>query len=231
MVAFGRSRNTEDWEFSLADDEAGASESPMELDTIENNDFVALIIDISHIITCLYKLFIAIRNPPRNKIHKLGSIKIPSIFETWDIQHISNKFPTAPAFLIERLGKANSTRRQLLQYYKNHHDKIARNVHSDHPLTIHTDDLGSEGQRSETISTALKSHTTVSTIKPKPVVHETGSDGGHSQTSYATSANFSQHKRVTIPPPPDFESAYDGKPFECPYCYSLVTVDNMRAWK
>jgi len=209
------------------------------------DDFMTLINDISHIITCLYKLFIAIRDPaPRDILHKLASIDV-SHFELWDVQHISNKFLLAPDFLAQRLGKANTKRRQLLRYRQQHHNKIARYIDlppqdSLEPLQLkkrnynEMNDPYLEAKGPGTVSTALKSQTTVSTVKPKevrPVIHEGGSDAGHSQTSYATSNDSAQHRRIHVPPPPNFDAAYDGQPFECPYCATLITLDSMRSWR
>ena len=221
----------------------------MELDRAENSEYLAFVKDVSHIITCLCKLFIAIRNPvPRDRLHKLASIDV-SRFEYWDRQHISNKFPAAPKYLVERLGKANTKRRQMLKYYMQHHGKITRYIDlvgfDDFGPSMQRDDVASTSQPSKgdtkapsTVSTTLNSQTTVSTIKPQLksqqfVINEAGSDTGHSQTSYATSTNTSstQQGRIDIPPPPNFNAAYDGQPFECPYCYTFVILDNLRSWK
>ena len=85
-----------------------------------------------------------------------------------------------------------------------------------------------------TVSPALKSPTTVSTIKQKgmrPVIHEGGSDTGHSQISYASSTNLIQPRSIHVAPPPSFDTADDGRPFECPYCFTLIALDNMRYWR
>lgn len=236
------------WEFSLEDEGVPSASEPMDADSPPQSDgFITLINDIAHIITCLYKLFITIRNPvPRDMLHKLASIDV-SHFEFWDIQHILNKFRLAPDFLIRRLGKANTKRRQLLKYHQQHHDTIARYVDLPpqddlEPLQLRKpkrnyseiDDPYLKAKGPGTVSTTLKSQTTVSTIKPKevrPVIHEGGSDAGHSQTSYATSIDSTHVRSIHVPPPPGFDVAYDGQPFECPYCFTLITLDNMRSWR
>ncbi|KAI5800957.1 hypothetical protein FPQ18DRAFT_63955 [Pyronema domesticum] len=49
-----------------------------------------------------------------------------SFFEPFDIEHVSNKFQLGDEYryLLERLGKANTKRRQLLKYHYDHHEKI-----------------------------------------------------------------------------------------------------------
>lgn len=88
--------------------------------------------EIIHVITCLYRGSITIRNPAqRDRLQKCASTNV-SRYECFDIQHASNKFPKAEEYLIGRLEKANTTHRQLLKYHEKHHKKLAR--HIDLPL-------------------------------------------------------------------------------------------------
>jgi len=90
-----------------------------------NNNLEGCVLDINHILTCLYKFSIAIRNPaPSDKLRKCSKIDV-SCFEYFDQQHVREKFPEATEFLIERLSRANTKRRQLLKYHEKHHEKIA----------------------------------------------------------------------------------------------------------
>ena len=109
---------------------------PLESEEAKLGSFEHLMLDIVHIITCLYKFSIAIQSPaPRERLHKIALINV-SHFENWDIQHINGMFyPVDPEnnFRIEeelskRLGKANTKRRQLLKYYEAHHKKIAKHI-------------------------------------------------------------------------------------------------------
>jgi len=80
--------------------------------------------EVAHVITCLYKFSIAIQNPaPLHRLQKSSLIGV-SHFEPFDIQHVSNKFPDAEPYLVQRLGRSNTRRRQLLRYYERHHDEI-----------------------------------------------------------------------------------------------------------
>ncbi|KAI5785804.1 hypothetical protein EDC01DRAFT_661502 [Geopyxis carbonaria] len=104
---------------------------PLELQT--KTEVEEASIEIAHIITCLYNFSITIRNPaPRDRLQKCGSINV-SHFEFFDIQHVLNKYPFAgnsvgrkDNYLVERFGRANTKRRQLLEYHKKHHQKLAR---------------------------------------------------------------------------------------------------------
>lgn len=53
-------------------------------------------------------------------IHRI----VTSYYQTYDINHTRAKFPRAETYLVERLGKAVSRRRQYVQYRKGHHMKL-----------------------------------------------------------------------------------------------------------
>jgi len=167
---------------------------------------MSLVNDISHIITCLYKLYIAIRNPvPPDRLHKLAAIDV-SHFESKDIKHLSKIFPLAPSYVLERLRRGNTKRRQLLRYYQLYYNKLTHFVDLStqddvkptpsiqlvkrHDEMANTCPTPPEGPG--TAPTKLKPRITPSTGIPNevgPEIHEGDSVGAsHScyQTSYAT---------------------------------------------
>ena len=229
----------------------------------EISEFEYMVMDITHIISCLYKFSIAIRNPaPKDRLHKVALIDV-SFYKNWDINHIEEKFSQVDPqdnfkvakYLVERLGKANTRRRQLLKYYKAHHTTISRYI--DDPLppgsalekneltnalksvaqtmggdSVRAPEKASDRERAATVYTTTKSQTTVSTIKveiAQVVEIEQGDEDRLSQTSYATSINRTMRTRV--PPPPDEDAAYEGKEFECPYCFKIIKVRSRQDWK
>lgn len=210
--------------------------------------------EIIHIITCLYRFSITIRNPTqRDRLQKCASIDV-SHYEFFDIQHASNKFPKAEKYLIDRLGKANSTRRQLLKYHEKHHKKLAR--HIDLPpggalavLQLNRYEAVNDGREllarttgdqslrhsnstraPSTIATTIKTQTTVSThVGGLSNTIEVDSDTDRSQTSYTTSVSGDKGRNIHVPPP-KFDSNFDGNPFECPYCFSITIVHGSQFW-
>ncbi|KAF8249169.1 hypothetical protein K440DRAFT_660426 [Wilcoxina mikolae CBS 423.85] len=226
---------------------SGDSDEAEELPSTTDLEYAYL--DISHIITCLYKFSIAVRRPaPRDRFHKFSAINM-SHYEFFDIQHASHKFSQAPGYLTERMGKANTRRRQLLRYHKEHHGKIARYIDvsldpQDEPeinpakegneleVTV-IQNQGSVRQGAPTISTLKKSQTTVTTVRQ---MHkeldavDAESDTGQSQTSFAPSVASESQSTLQVPLPPRGEAAFDGPPFECPYCYSIIMVKSSYAW-
>ncbi|KAF8244014.1 hypothetical protein K440DRAFT_610832 [Wilcoxina mikolae CBS 423.85] len=239
---------------SVEGDDGILSESEARPENDPPSELKECIIDIAHVITCLYEFSIAIRNPaPRDRLEKCSAIDV-SHFELFDIQHVQHKFPHAHEDLQERLGKANTKRRQLFQYHERHHEKISgRYNHSEPPgpVTVakpheqvdRTRDLGLDQEdqdavdRPLTIATTRKTQTTVSTYVPRqPTTSDTASETAHSQTSYSTSVgglDSTQGPRlmINVPPPPNPESTLSGKPFPCPYCFSIISVSGSRLWR
>lgn len=204
-------------------------------------------IDISHYVVCLYKFSISIRSAaPRDKRQKWMAIEI-SHYHAYDIGHVREKFPDASPQLHERLGKANSRRRQLLVYNEMHNSKISQLFPIKHnpveaPVSDeiaendaqshieHTDVI--ENQEPE-VSSKAPTQTTVTTVKDfwsELPTHQEEPEEAMSTTSYASSVNENSGNLLSIPPPPDAE-AFNGTPFICPFCYAQVIVTSDRSWK
>ena len=212
--------------------------------------------DISNIITSLYRFSIATQNPaPTDRLQKCSSIDV-SAYEFFDIQHVSEKLPSLNkhSYLVKRLGRANTRRRQLLEYHRRHHEKIAghhgeaeaapaeyytsENV-SDHGQSLETPvvNVADSAAESNLYARTVLTETTVSIFHPKEIEHahvdqdnlDTRSEGELSRTSFSSSISGSDGPRV--PNPPNEIQAFSGVPFVCPYCFSIITVTNREAWK
>ncbi|KAF8418442.1 hypothetical protein EV426DRAFT_707592 [Tirmania nivea] len=233
---------------------AASSDSPL-------SDFVFKLDDIANIISCLYNLSAAMRQPvPQDRLKKYAAIDL-SHYESFDNRHVLEKFPNAKPFLIQRLGNANTQRRQYFRYRLLHYEKIAQGVEQVGPATsvpeslytdlhaVHHDaDLAQDNyitsQRATnddaaTVITAAKTSTTISIVPKGTVVRtqptldiiETESDGGQTATSYGTIMETGKVKLLKVPDPPNADHVFDGNAFQCPYCYSLIIVQNSRAWQ
>ena len=168
--------------------------------------------DIEHIITCLYKISVTVRNPtPHDRYIKVHEIDT-SFFEPYDIQHVKGRYPKAPEYLAVRIGKAISRRRQYFKYRELHGAKIAQNLDA------------------ENTETTL-SETTASGYNKKPTSQrsETASISGMTETSYATSAGSLRGNSARMPSMP--KAAANGQYFECPYCYMIDSVKDTHAWR
>lgn len=219
-----------------------------ETDLHRRTPFEECLIEISHVITWLYKFSIAIRNPtPRDRLEKCADIDV-SHFEPFDVPHVAEKFQGIEGkdYLIQRLGKANTRRRQLLRYHEEHHEKIAGHRHTvneadlfETKTTVHQFESESIDQLSTEFT---QTDTTVSTfvqllaqddphfsVETSPVdTEEARSEGGLSQTTFTSSCRGSGGQ-LRVPDPPQ-DNPFDGVPFQCPYCFTMVSPANQMSW-
>lgn len=224
------------------------------------SDLVFMLGDIANIISCLYTLSVAIRQPvPQDRLRKYAEIDL-SHYEYFDNQHVLEKFPNAKPLLIQRLGNANTQRRQYLKYRSLHYEKIAKGLegveraipvdksivpalddvveavpdHADPGEGHHISSWGTTDHGAETVITS----TTISIVPKSAVVPaldtiEAESDEGQTATSFGTimETSDSEVKLLKVPDPPDADHVFAGNAFQCPYCFSLIIVKNSKAWQ
>jgi hypothetical protein len=162
-----------------------------------------------------------------------------SYFQHFDIEHVSNKYPQlgeACQYLIERLGKANTKRRQIIKYHNEHHEKIVgRRVTANatgsiegelNPVDLGEDDFFSEAPTDMRTSVSTVYSANMVLVDAVPVNLDSRSEAGLSLTSYASSTADTGSLRVPAPPP-----GFDKGPFQCPYCFIIVETESRASWK
>ena len=189
----------------------------------------------------LLKLSIVIRNSPARDDYLKAATRY-KLDPRWDIGHVTEKHGSAKRsskWLIERLGKAITRRRQYLKYRKEHHGKLSK----DWEETQKADEANEneeDGKPERTIAlTKLTKATTYVEITLPP-----GKDGSEAGGSFGSQTSYeptmvgeaaTEMTRLTVPPHPAmaFEGVpfEFGEPFQCPYCYTEQTVKNKTAWK
>ncbi|OCL02070.1 hypothetical protein AOQ84DRAFT_383049 [Glonium stellatum] len=190
-----------------------------------------LMADVVEVITCLFRLSMAIRNPaPHNQFMESSQIDT-SYFEEFDIGHVQAKFPNAEEYLATRLGKAISRRRQYLKYRDEHHKKLAQGIEDVtcapkpfiKPIGMEAapTEINPESTVASSIPSAMKAQAHID------LDEDVYPEDGFSQTSYATSANESTKLRA----PPVPKGAQDGQPFECPLCFMIISIRSSHSWK
>ncbi|KAF2420295.1 hypothetical protein EJ08DRAFT_28988 [Tothia fuscella] len=167
----------------------------------------------------LLRLIQIFRNPaPHARFLKAHSTDTTYFIKN-DIDHVRNKFPAAELWLITRLGKALSRRRQFFKYRELHQTKLS------HGLSEENDD-----NDQQTIASSLRSKLpsqgmSISTYSA--LDEDSLSETGFSQTSSATSTAGSTRCRI-----PSLSVKYmDGKPFPCPFCHTIIVVTSRYSWK
>jgi hypothetical protein len=176
---------------------------------------------ISNTINCLLRISMAIQKPaPHDRFLKSARFD-QSFRQPWDEQHARDKFPKVPEWLTERLGKANSRRRQFLEYRKTHHERIASrevsNVSEDNGTVV------------SSLPTVIKQDQGLqASVKPEIVEADNRSEAGVSETSYDETVAGENVSLVPKMP----EAALQGAMFECPYCFMIIGgIHSRLQWK
>jgi hypothetical protein len=220
------------WE-ELSDSESDLSDE--EGDDPPTTELAQLNSNVNEIVTCLMRLSVAIRNPaPHDQFKDSSNIDITH-FEPFDIEHVRGKFPKAKEYLVSRLGKAVSRRRQYLRYREEHRKKFDRGLDEPkleaeqpavslpqaafNPPTILSKDF--ESTVASSLPLVIKTNTSVVEIDQNEYYEDT-----LSQTSYASSS----HDPSRLRPPALPVAGEDGDPFECPLCFRFTSVRNSLAW-
>ncbi|KAJ5795316.1 hypothetical protein N7457_001915 [Penicillium paradoxum] len=163
-------------------------------------------------ITQLYQMSIIIRQPAHHD-RLIGTQKNdiePFIF--WARQHASHKYPHADELIIDRISSMMARGKAILRYRERHHSKLSRGIDpEDEQSTV----------LSETVVTDVYNETNQ--------CHDMASQSGITQTSYRdTLLGGTDEGGRPIPPIP--KDGIDQSPFECPYCFYIITVRDDQAW-
>ena len=162
------------------------------------------------------RLSVVLRQPaPRDRTEKCAMIPMAR-FEQFDIDRVLREIPQAPLFLAERLGKANTRRRQLFKYLEKHHEEIALYVDKniqDRPTGDQPESkLHGVGPRDDRDG------------------FKTAAMNSDSDTT-VTDGNGGSEAHLTIPAPPKSAEPLGENPFLCCYCYSLINPSTTKSWE
>ena len=193
--------------------------SQMEADDPSDDDYdtgeelTQLHSNIVTAINCLFQMSMLVRKPARHDFYILPQSREVSAFKPFDQAHVREKFSEADQDLVERLGLAITLRRQYLRYRERHHAKLSQGL-----------DIGTEGSAAPTV---MLSDTVVTGVELWHIDSQGKAPASvRSQTSYAPS--MLAGGPLVIPSPPKESSG--GAPFECPYCFVMISVDGTPVW-
>jgi hypothetical protein len=219
------------WE-DLSDSDSEASDDELEQPRDElPNELAQLVSNMAEVNSCLMRLSLAIRNPAPHDQFKESTQIVVAYFEVFDVDHVRDKFPRAADFLVLRLGKAISRRRQYLRYREDHRRKLEQGL-----KVPDLEGLSTPSQIAPTVAgPSEKIESTVASSIPLAIKASTSAtylddddyyDDTLSQTSYASSHSDPARSR----PPALPEAGQDGEPFECPLCFRFTSVRQAAAW-
>lgn len=188
-----------------------------------DSELTQIMMEIVDIIDCLLRLSISVQNPAPHDRFTAAKYTDTSFYEAIDVEHVRAKYSAATEELLERLGKANSHRRQYFKYRDAHHQKLAWGLDQ-----LETNLQAGQSTVASSIPLHLKTIDASGEIASSFSVlqEDQRSDTGYSQTSYATSTTASERLRV-----PNIPEAHSRGPFECPFCFMMISVSTTYAWK
>ena len=180
------------------------------------------------IIDCLFQMSMLVRKPAPHDL-RLGS-KDPEVaaFEPYDYNHVRKRYPRADDALVKRLSNAITLRRKHLKYRERHAMKLRQGIENVGQVVHSLQDVqegGTVREGTETINTVAKDFSSDVALDDN-AFDDNASDLGVSQTSYTPTPI--DRGNIAIPPAP--KSSLRGVPFECPYCFYVITVSGSRSW-
>ena len=201
-----------------ADDALGWGDPKTEIEELQGS--------LATNINCLFQMSMLVRKPAQHDVY-LGSKRADvAAFEPFDYNHVREKYPKADDALAKRLGKAITRRRKYLKYRERHATKLRQGISKVDPGA--RDFQHANEREIMTLGTkSILSDTIVTDFEQLNIdFDDKSSNTGISQTSYAPT--LLSGGNVAIPRPP--KTSLGGVPFECPYCFYVITVDGTRSW-
>lgn len=171
--------------------------------------------EVVNIIGCLFQMSMLVRNPAKHSLLTEIQPSDMSAYESFDRNHVKDKYPKAREDLVRNLGIAQTRRRKQLKYRERHHAKLSKGLDGSLAKPSGNDNLG---VLSNTIATEFKLEDLT--------LEDRTSKSELSSTSYASSLFDGGNIRVPRPP----SDSIGGKPFECSYCYYVITIADTRSW-
>lgn len=223
---------------------SGSSESS---DTRPKSELQQLQLAIIETITSLFKLSMSIRKPTPRDRYPLAASLAP-YDAAYDIDHVYHKFPYTQLrpWFMEKVGRANAKRREIMRYEKRHHDKLAGNSMYDgldaeyreaqlrnttHRKRRKPILAGPSGETGSTASTDPLASTKATTFRGNLLgANEIELGTERSEASFISSIGDTTLGESRQVPDPPKESA-NGQPFECPYCYTIQRIKDLKYWK
>ena len=183
--------------------------------------------DISEVIDCLFRLSVSIRNPAPHDRFKRSMWTDTAGQAHFYVEHVRERFRDADEDLANRLGRANAHRRQYFRYREQHHEKLARGIDDTHFLTTADDAV------TDTIASSIPRQMKIDGLtgeegRAPDTIDEDKASTGWTETTIASSLVAGGRDRPRIPPLPKDATS---RPFECPYCYMMISATTTLAWR
>ncbi len=181
---------------------------------------------LATIINCLFQMSMLVRKPALHDVHLGSNSADVAAFGPFDYNHVRDKYPRADDTLVKRLSNAITRRRKYLRYRERHAIKLRQGIENVDARARDFHEVPEGETVKESIPSILSDTVATAFHNQNIEFDDNASDTGISQTSYAPT--LLSGGNITIPPPP--KSSVGGVPFECPFCFYLITVNETRSW-
>ncbi|KAI0425130.1 hypothetical protein F5Y09DRAFT_322466 [Xylaria sp. FL1042] len=172
--------------------------------------------DINHVVDCLFRLSVTIRNPvPHDQFMSLSGVDTTS-YEPYDVNHVLENFPDIDQNLAKRLGRTVTNSRHFFKYRENHHAKLSESIDNEEDPVKDT--------YQTTVGSSIPAHLK-DTIEEDLIVMDLVSLTIASATSYASTQDGSEALRVPLMPKEHLGA------FLCLFCYLMIETKSRREWK
>lgn len=183
---------------------------------------------ITESVSSLFRIAILVRKAgPDDRFSRALKMSKTAFPESFDINHAREKYPKLrlrnAGLLVSRVGSAISKRRQFIKYSRDHRYRLGHDEVEDVPEPTATELLSSKA----------------STFRPEMVPQGAAfSDAlGQQQEEEEEEDAFSMTASTVSDPSAQVELpklsdlSEDGRPFECPICFTLQCFQGERAWR
>ncbi|KAF3003201.1 hypothetical protein E8E13_009626 [Curvularia kusanoi] len=228
--------NAKPWE-DMSDSDSGsnsdASTVGPEADSVYvSTELAQLVSNMDEINTCLMRMSMAIRTPASHDQFIQSRGITVSHLEPQDIQHVRSRFPEGPNYLLIRLGKAISRRRQFLQYREAHRQRSGFGMNPMQAVQLE-DSMPRSTPASTTALTqhgesTLASSVSINIWTPGTLEIDERTHSGGFDLQLIRASGTSPFARIRPPTLP--EGALQGQSFECALCKRSIVVRHTRAW-
>ena len=179
---------------------------------------------LATIVDCLFQMSMLVRKPAPHDLRHGSKDAEVAAFEQYDYNYVRGKYPRADDALVKRLSNAITLRRKYLVYRERNAVKLRQGIKEFGPLVHDLQDSQEGGSVTERTEI---SNTVATASQPDVAFDDNASDSEVSERSYTPTPVGGGN--ITIPLAP--KSSLGGSPFECPYCFYLITISGRRSWK
>lgn len=173
---------------------------------------------VSHTINHLYRLTLSLRRPSATDYLKSGGASLTFEHRHFDEEQVRQRFPSAPDFLLRRLGECMSRRRQLLLHRNNRDSRHTSCIHGDSSSLLADGQIDSLRINPSAENTAREP----SAVTVPPTLRTTASPPSRA------SPNSTNVLSLQVPPVPQ-RSEQDL--LRCPVCDCDVYIRSEKQWR